>query len=185
KGKDGDEGTSASTWNAQGNGNKAVAVVGQGNAADQSQDVAQKQSVTSDGGCCVEPHKPYESNCKTPKQPEHLCGGTPGQAAEQSVWGGDQSVGKQRNEADVTQEQGNGNVNVSPAIAFGGKKHDSCSPCWKDKGGDGGSSASTWNAQGNGNNAVAGVWQGNTATQTQSVWQGQSLIDACKEVMRW
>jgi hypothetical protein len=185
KGKGGDGGSSASTWNAQGNGNKAVALVGQSNSADQSQDVAQKQTLTSDGGCCVKPHKPYESNCKTPKQPEHLCGGTPGRAAEQSVWGGDQSVGKQKNEADVTQEQGNGNENRAPAIAFGGKKHDSCSPCSKDKGGDESSSASTWNAQGNGNKAVAGVSQGNTATQSQSVWQGQRLIDACKEVMRW
>jgi hypothetical protein len=115
KGKGGDGGPSASTWNAQGNGNKAVALVGQSNTADQSQDVAQKQSVTSGGGgCCVKPHKPHESNCKTPKQPEHLCGGRPGQTAEQSVWGGDQSVGKQKNEADVTQEQGNGNENRAP-----------------------------------------------------------------------
>jgi hypothetical protein len=185
KGKDGDGGSSASTWNAQGNGNKAVALVGQSNTAGQSQDVAQKQVVTSEGGCCAKPHTSQKPTCKTPKQPEHLCGGTSGQAAEQSVWGGDQSVGKQKNEADVTQKQGNGNVNISPAIAVGGKEHDSCSPCWKDKSGDGGSSASTWNAQGNGNNAVAGVWQGNTATQSQSVWQGQRLIDACKEVMRW
>ena len=85
----------------------------------------------------------------------------------------------------MTQEQGNGNENRSPAKAFGGgKPHDSCGPCSKGKGGDGGSSASTWNAQGNGNSAAAGVWQGNAATQSQSTWQGQRLIDACKEVMR-
>lgn len=158
-------GGDASTSNEQGNGNTAIAFVDQANSADQSQDVAQKQSVTSGGdGCC----------------------GAPSQSAVQTVYGGDQSVGEQKNEADVTQEQGNGNENRSPAKAFGGdKKHRSCSPCWKDQGGDGGSSASTWNAQGNANKAVAGVWQGNTATQSQSVWQGQSLIDACKEVMRW
>jgi len=114
------------------------------------------------------------------------CCSAPSQSAEQTVSGGDQSVGEQRNDADVTQEQGNGNVNVSPAIAVGGgKQHDSCGPCAKEHGGDTGSSASTWNVQGNGNSAAAGVWQGNTATQSQSTWQGQSLVDACKEVMRW
>ena len=54
------------------------------------------------------------------------------------VEGGDQSVDGQSNDADVTQEQGNGNVNVSPAIAVGGD-------------------ASTHNEQGNGNTAVAFV----------------------------
>jgi hypothetical protein len=187
KGKDGGggSGSSASTWNAQGNGNKAVALVGQSNSADQSQNVAQEQSVTSSGGCCDTPYKPHKPDCKTSKKPEPLCGGTPGQTAKQSVWGGDQSVGEQKNEADVTQEQGSGNENRSPAYAQGGKKHDTCGPCAKGKDGGGGSSASTGNAQGNGNKAVAGVSQGNTATQSQSVWQGQRLIDACKEVMRW
>src|SRR5574338_149289 len=42
-------GGGASTHNEQGNGNTAVTVVDQANSADQSQDVAQKQSVTS--GC--------------------------------------------------------------------------------------------------------------------------------------
>jgi hypothetical protein len=189
KGKGGDEGSSASIWNAQGNGNKAVAVVDQANSADQSQDVVQKQSLTSKGGCCAKPHKahkPRKPSCKTPKLPEHPSCGTPGQAASQSVHGGDQSVGEQKNEADVTQTQGSGNVNVSPAIAFGGvEKHDTCSPCGKEKGGDGGSSASTWNAQGNGNQAAGWVSQGNTATQSPSTWQGQSLVAACREVMRW
>jgi hypothetical protein len=189
KEKGGAGGSSASTWNAQGNGNKAVAAVGQSNTAEQSQDVVQKQSLTSKGGCCAKPHKaqkPRKPSCKTPKKPEHPCCGTPGQTATQSVDAGDQSVGKQRNDADVTQTQGSGNVNASPAIAFGGgKTHDSCGPCGKEKGGAGGSSASTWNAQGNGNQAAAWVSQGNSATQSQSTWQGQSLVDACREVMRW
>lgn len=155
----------ASTKNAQGNDNTAVAGVGQSNEASQSQTVAQAQRLEGgSGGCCA----------------------SGGQEATQTSEGGDQSVGEQRNDADVTQEQGNGNVNVSPAIAVGGgKQHDSCGPCAKEHGGDTGSSASTWNVQGNGNSAAAGVWQGNTATQSQSTWQGQSLVDACKEVMRW
>ena len=185
KGKGGDGGSSASTWNAQGNGNKAVALVGQSNAADQSQDVSQTQRLVS-AGCCDTSHKPYEPSCKSSKKSERRCGSDSGQTGEQSVWGGGQSVGTQKNQADVAQEQGNGNENRSPAKAFGGgKSHDSCGPCSKGKGGDGGSSASTWNAQGNGNSAAAGVWQGNAATQSQSTWQGQRLVDACKEVMRW
>jgi len=182
KQKSGGEGSSASTRNPQGNGNTAVALVGQHNDATQSQTVRQGQWLAS-GGCCGTPHKP---SC-TPQKPEHRCGDDAGnQAGDQSVDGGDQPVGTQKNDADVTQEQGNGNVNVSPAIAVGGgKQHDSCGPCAKEHGGDTGSSASTWNVQGNGNSAAAGVWQGNTATQSQSTWQGQSLVDACKEVMRW
>jgi hypothetical protein len=182
EGKGGGGGSSASTWNAQGNGNKAVAFVDQANSADQSQDVAQKQSVTSGGGCCAKPHTSHRPYCKTSKRPEHPCSGT----GKQTVRGGDQSVDEQTNDADVTQEQGNGNEKRSSAKAFGGgKQHESCGPCSEGKGGDGGSSASTWNAQGNGNAAAAGVSQRNSATQSQSTWQGQSLVDACKEVMRW
>jgi hypothetical protein len=36
------------------------------------------------------------------------------QVGTQSVSFGDQSVGEQKNDADVTQEQGNGNLNVAP-----------------------------------------------------------------------
>jgi hypothetical protein len=180
KGKDGGDDSSASTWNAQGNGNKAIALVGQSNAADQSHAVTQLQKLVSDG-CCDTGHTP---SCSSLQKPELRCSGSSGQAGTQSVWGGDQSVGRQKNDADVTQEQGNGNENRSPAKAHGGETRDPCAPCEKGKSG-GDSSASTWNAQGNGNTAVAGVQQGNTATQSQSIWQGQRLIDACKEVMRW
>jgi hypothetical protein len=192
-------GGDASTWNAQGNGNKAVAGVWQGNTATQWQDVRQTQRLVSDG-CCAKPHpssceqytspkggcgSPHPSPCEENRSSKSRCGGDSGQTGEQSVRGGDQSVGEQKNEADVPQEQGNDNVNVSPAIASGGgKSHDSCGPCSKGKDGGGDASASTWNAQGNGNKAVAGVWQGNTATQSQSTSQTQRLIDACEEVMR-
>ena len=67
-------GGDASTWNAQGNGNTAVAGVDQSNEASQSQAVDQAQQVT--GG------------------------------SEQTVEGGDQSVGEQSNDASVTQSQG-------------------------------------------------------------------------------
>jgi hypothetical protein len=148
-------GGDASTRNEQGNGNTAVAFVDQANAVDQSQGVSQEQSLKSGGGSCC---------------------GAPSQSAAQRVENGPQTVDKQVNRAAVTQEQGNGNVNVSPAIALGGDKHESCGPCSKGKGGDGGSaSASTWNAQGNGNKAVALVGQDNTATQSQDVSQTQAL----------
>ena len=78
------------------------------------------------------------------------------QQGSQSTSFGDQSVGEQKNDADVNQAQGNGNVNVSPAIAIFGD-------------------ATTWNAQGNGNTAQADVDQSNTATQTQDSRQNQDL----------
>ena len=77
----------------------------------------------------------------------------------QAVRLGDQTVGEQRNSADVTQEQGNGNLNVAPAIAILGD-------------------ASTWNAQGNGNTALAGVGQSNEASQTQTAAQTQGADPA-------
>ncbi len=78
------------------------------------------------------------------------------QDGSQSTSFGDQTVGEQKNDADVNQSQGNGNVNVSPAIAVFGD-------------------ATTWNAQGNGNTARADVDQSNTATQTQESTQSQEL----------
>jgi hypothetical protein len=69
---------------------------------------------------------------------------------------GDQSVGEQSNTADVTQKQGNGNVNVSPAVSVF-------------------SDAETRNEQGNGNTAIAKVDQENLVEQSQSAKQEQSL----------
>ena len=59
------------------------------------------------------------------------------QEATQSVSFGDQTVGEQKNDADVTQKQGNGNVNIAPAIAIFGD-------------------AETTNKQGNGNTRNGG-----------------------------
>src|SRR5215510_2071594 len=78
------------------------------------------------------------------------------QQGSQTTTFGDQSVGEQKNDADVNQAQGSGNVNVSPAIAIFGD-------------------ATTWNSQGNGNTARADVDQSNTATQTQDSRQDQDL----------
>jgi hypothetical protein len=135
----------ASTWNAQGNGNEASAEVEQSNEATQSQSSEQEQGLSQSGGGC--------------------CGGQ-SQAGEQSTELGDQSVGEQSNEAGVSQEQGNGNVNVAPAVSVFGD-------------------ASTWNAQGNGNEASAEVEQSNEATQSQSSEQEQVLVqkggDCCSK----
>src|SRR4029079_4592294 len=79
-----------------------------------------------------------------------------GQQDVQSASLGDQSFGEQKNDADVTQTQGSFNVNVSPAIAILGD-------------------ASTKNAQGNDNTAVAGVGQSNEASQSQNGAEAQRL----------
>jgi hypothetical protein len=106
------------------------------------------------------------------------------QTGEQHVYGGDQTVEKQRNDADVTQKQGNENVNYSPARAFGGKHEEPCrSKCYGDKGGRESGNASTKNAQGNGNHASASVGQSNAVEQSQSARQAQELVLACKEVV--
>jgi hypothetical protein len=204
KNKGGDAG--ASTVNAQGNGNKAVALIEQQNTVTQTQDVRQKQALSTDG-CCKNPcktscgGKPH--TCSTwcgkaedaepkhakPKHAKHDCCEGSRQARVQHVRGGDQSVEKQKNETDVTQKQGNDNVNRSPAFAWAGSKHPQCSkPLYGTCGRHGdnhGATASTWNAQGNGNKAVARVSQRNDVSQAQSTWQGQSLVERCKEVMRW
>jgi hypothetical protein len=160
-------GGDASTWNAQGNGNTADATVIQVNEAGQSQRSSQGQELEQDGGSC--------------------CGGQ-SQAGEQTTYFGDQKVEKQENDADVSQKQGNGNVNVSPAIALGGRDGGSCtthekSPCREHGKGKGygkskpdhGGDASTWNAQGNGNTADATVIQANESGQFQHSSQGQEL----------
>jgi len=97
------------------------------------------------------------------------------QTGSQSAVFGDQTVGKQTNDADVTQAQGNKNANVSPALGKSGdKQHRSCGGhATKGKPRQGG--ATTWNGQGNGNAAQADVDQGNTADQSQESRQGQTL----------
>jgi hypothetical protein len=178
----------ASTWSAQGNGNTAVAAVDQSNQATQSQWASQRQDLSQQaGGCCEKPKHGYgKPDGKGPKQ--ECCDGQ-SQTGEQKVRFGDQSIGKQKNDADVTQEQGNGNVNVSPAVSSPPVKR---APCEKETYGMcGGSSekgygnASTWNAQGNGNVALAGVGQSNEANQSQSSSQAQSLVqDCCDAALR-
>src|SRR5919106_222729 len=153
----------ASTENSQGNDNHAKADIDQSNDARQSQDASQSQSLDQSGGSC--------------------CDGQ-SQAGEQKVVFGDQTIGEQKNDADVRQYQGNGNVSVSPAIALGGPKHDDCrSKCDGKKSGKHGGDASTWNSQGNGNQAYAYVDQSNRAYQSQAAKQKQSLVQACKGVI--
>jgi hypothetical protein len=79
-----------------------------------------------------------------------------GQSATQQSILGDQGVGTQENDADVTQEQGNGNVNIAPAISVFGD-------------------AETKNEQGNGNYAESDIEQKNDVDQSQSSSQEQKL----------
>jgi hypothetical protein len=198
----------ATTRNAQGNDNTARADVGQSNEATQSQSARQSEEFgRAGGGCCRPAHGPkppedckqasdgWSKPCKSKDRPkkDECCGG-PSQAGEQSTTFGDQTVEKQQNPATVEQYQGDGNLNVSPAIAVGGKQDHSCrstcgnkhDPCRPKCGGEekpAGGDAATRNAQGNGNTAHADVAQSNSATQSQSATQHQSLVQACKEVI--
>jgi len=180
----------AETRNYQGNHNTAEANVTQSNDANQSQSSTQKQYLEQDDGSCCKPSygcKPADP-CK-PKghqqsEKERCCETGPSQTAEQKTSFGDQHVGEQKNSADVTQKQGNGNASLAPAIAVGGGKHDSCrSKCgksgnygksWEPHGGN----AETTNRQGNGNEATANVDQSNSVDQSQTSYQRQ-VLDAC------
>ncbi len=195
----------ASTKNAQGNGNTANADVEQSNDVRQSQSASQSQKQTQDGGsCCKQPTRCGEPGyggptthtrkdaCKPHDPPRSVCCVGQSQTGEQSAHFGDQTVGEQTNHANVTQKQGSGNVNFAPALGIGGGKS-SCSskcerksPCSSKCGGGKpahGGDASTWNAQGNGNNAQANVDQANSASQSQQASQRQSLVQACKELI--
>src|SRR5918996_470444 len=89
----------------------------------------------------------------------------PGQSATQLVSFGEQDVGEQTNDADVTQAQGNGNLNLSPAIAIGGD-------------------AETNNEQGNDNVAKSDIDQENDVDQSQDATQKQQATQeggACCE----
>jgi hypothetical protein len=134
------------------------------------------------------------SGCRPPKDGQlTVHGGNPScmpvtrhegqsQTGSQSAVFGDQTVGEQKNEADVNQAQGNKNANVSPALGKSGKKqHRSCGGRAK-KGKPRHGGAATWNAQGNGNAAHTDVDQGNTADQSQASRQGQTLNQSREEV---
>ena len=178
----------AETRNYQGNHNSADANVTQSNEATQSQSSTQKQYLEQDGGSCCKPSygcKPADP-CKPEgyeqSKKERCCDAGPSQTAEQKTSFGNQHVGEQKNSADVTQKQGNGNVSFAPALSRGGAKHDSCkSKCgkygksWEPRGGK----AETTNKQGNGNEATADVDQSNSVDQSQTSYQ-QQVLDACK-----
>jgi hypothetical protein len=94
-----------------------------------------------------------------------------------------QSLEKQKNEASVTQKQGTWNGSFAPAIGFGkgkGRRSDSCYSKCEKSGHSLGGGAETTNKQGNGNTATAVVGQSNSVEQSQSAYQRQSLVDACK-----
>ncbi|MGH3132872.1 MAG: hypothetical protein ACRDNY_03870 [Gaiellaceae bacterium] len=183
-------GGDASTRNHQGNHNTADASIRQSNAATQSQSAKQSQDLEQEGGgdCCK---RSYDCKRSDPCEPERewgkmdereeCCAGR-SQTGEQSTSFGDQHVGEQRNDAGVIQKQGSYNRNVSPAIAFGGTREPCGSKCQDSWDRDGGN-ASTWNAQGSGNEASAYVRQTNSVDQSQRAYQWQSLVQSCKEVI--
>jgi hypothetical protein len=180
----------AETANYQGNFNRADADVTQSNSATQSQSSTQKQYATHDGGNCCKPSygcKPSDP-CAPKKdqrwEKERCCEDGQSQIAEQKTSFGDQTVGEQKNDADVTQKQGNGNTSVAPAIAFGigkskGRESSCYSKCEQPSHSFGGD-AETTNKQGNWNDANAYVGQSNTADQSQTSYQRQNVVDMCK-----
>src|SRR5688572_21195736 len=133
----------AETTTVQGSDNTATANVDQSNSADQSQSSEQKQSLDQEGGTC--------------------CDGQ-SQTGEQTADFGDQTA-QQSNTADVDQWQGNGNLNVAPAVSVFGD-------------------AETKTVQGSGNEANANVTQSNDASQsqdsTQKQWLDQDGGGCCK-----
>ena len=137
----------AETKTVQGSGNTATANVDQSNSADQSQSSEQKQSLDQEGGAC--------------------CGGQ-SQTGEQTASFGDQTA-EQSNTASVDQWQGNGNLNLAPAVSIFGD-------------------AETTAVQGSGNEANANVTQSNEASQsqdsTQKQWLDQDGGSCCKPPVR-
>jgi hypothetical protein len=183
----------AETTNHQGNGNDADATVEQSNSAEQTQSSSQNQSLEQEApscckgsyGCKDRTGHPCKPRPRYEKPKEDCCDRGSSQTGEQRTSFGGQTVEKQSNEAAVTQKQGNGNVNVAPAIDVGGKKHESCrSKCgggtWKPSYGD----AETRNVQGSGNEANASLDQSNSVEQTQTSYQRQSLVEMCKGLVQ-
>ena len=170
----------AESRNYQGNHNRADADVTQSNSVAQSQSATQKQYLTQDGADCC---KPTHGSPKAhgPKENHSCCDGQ-SQTGEQKVFFGDQAVEKQKNDADVSQKQGNFNGSFAPAMALGGHKGNSCtSKCeksWRPSGGN----AETTNKQGNWNDANAQVGQSNSVDQSQSSYQRQ-FLDSGKELV--
>jgi len=109
----------------------------------------------------------------------------PGQSGEQKTSFGDQTVGEQRNDADVTQKQGNWNSSFAPAIgAGGGRPETTCNSKCGNSIHPVGGNARTTNKQGNGNYAKSGVDQKNDVDQTQTSYQYQTLVDKCTGLVK-
>jgi hypothetical protein len=151
--------------NEQTNVNVSKAEIDQENEVEQKQDAEQKQI---GGGCCAKP-KPAPP-CSNSCQPKKDYGTRPacsskcvpnGQPSrEQKVYFGDQNVGEQKNDADVTHSQKNVNF-LSPPIALGllGKTY-------------------AGNEQTNVNFSKTEIEQGTEVRQTQSATQG--LVEMCR-----
>ena len=133
-------------------------------------------------------HKPSSDcsrKCEPAKDSGRCCDAS--QSGEQQTSFGDQYVGKQENDADVTQKQGNWNESFAPAIALGGlEKHACSSKCEPARysGSHSRGGAETANFQGNGNVATSEVDQQNEVDQSQAAYQRQSLVDRCTGLIK-
>jgi hypothetical protein len=172
----------AETTNEQGNENVAKSDIDQENDVDQSQSSTQKQDLSQSGGFCCEPKKGYG---KHGYDKECGCDDGQSQTGEQKTSFGDQSVGEQRNDADVTQKQGNWNGSFAPAIAFGGRHETTCNSKCGNSVHPVGGNATTINKQGNGNYASSDIDQKNEVAQSQDAYQRHPLVDSSKGVADW
>ncbi|MGH3111787.1 MAG: hypothetical protein ACRDQT_12815, partial [Gaiellaceae bacterium] len=130
---------------------------------------------------CSSTCEPRKDHGKKAYEKEPCCERGHDQTGSQTTSFGDQYVGEQRNDADVTQKQGNDNVAVSPAVGFGGGlRGDSCgSTCGKSRY-PSSHGAVTTNRQGNGNVAKSDIDQENEVEQSQDAYQHQTLVEVCK-----
>src|SRR5919106_3533093 len=181
-------GGDATTRNYQGNGNVAKSDIDQKNEVEQSQESTQKQELTQEGGECCKPTYDCSHSCQPKKEysREH-CGcdaEKSGQSGEQKTAFGDQTVGEQKNDADVTQKQGSWNGSFAPAFAFGGHRSSCNSTCGKSLY-PRGDNATTINKQGNGNYASSDIDQENQAEQSQDAYQRQTLVYGPRAVGQW
>ena len=157
----------ADAENEQTNVNYSKTWIEQDNEVEQKQTSEQWQA---GGGCCrpapapkcsssCEPKKEYG---RTPGENDSPNGGRCCESGEQKVYGGDQKVEEQENEAKVEHEQTNVNV-LSPPVALGvlGK-------------------ADAENEQTNVNYSKTWIEQDNEVEQKQTSYQRQSVVDMCK-----
>jgi hypothetical protein len=147
---------------------------------------------SSDCSSKCEPKKDYgrkhSSDCSSKCEPrkeysEKQCCER-GQNGSQKTSFGDQWVGEQKNDADVTQKQGNWNGSFAPAIGVGGGRPEmTCNSRCGSSVHPVGGNATTTNYQGNGNYAKSDIDQKNEVDQSQTSYQRQDLVETCRRLL--